>query len=266
MRETVLVMKMHSSANRRPFLILQAEVWAETCRPLYEAAGDVDAIFRRALKADGHPLEIVRICRDEPLPAPQDVGAAIVSGSSAMVADRKGWIARTAQWLRHAHAQSLPMLGVCFGHQLIAHALGGKVGQTATSVEYGTVTIDPVSYDPDDPLLGHLAERFPAQAAHFQVVQAPPPGAKVLASNAAGVQALRFGPTTWGVQFHPELSETHIRFILDNREKLGLHGVNVDAGRSSLRPSDRVATVIERFRDYSLQQAGTSLASHKKGV
>jgi GMP synthase (glutamine-hydrolysing) len=238
--------------SNKPFVIVQCQVLAETCRSLYEFSGDMDELICDSLRAGDHPVTVVRVCNGDALPDPDEAAAILISGSAAMVADADPWILRTAAWLRQVHESDVPVLGVCFGHQLIAHALGGKVDRLSTSVEYATVRINRIVSDPDDPLLGYLPHDFVAQAAHFQVVVAAPRDARILARNEAGIQALRFGPTTWGIQFHPEFNEHHLRIIIDNIKNRGARGVDVAAGRSALRPSPEAALLLERFRDFVL--------------
>jgi GMP synthase (glutamine-hydrolysing) len=235
--------------NSKPFLIVQCELLAQTLPALYEVSGDMDDLMRDALRAGDHPVAIARVCNGDPLPDPHELAGVLISGSASMVADADPWIARTAEWLRLVHKSGVPTLGVCFGHQLLAYALGGTVGRAPTSVEYATVTINRIVSDPDDHILGYLPEQFVAQAAHFQIVITTPRDAKILARNDAGIQALRFGPATWGIQFHPELSDRHLRVIIAAR------GVDVAAERSPLRPSPEAARLIERFRDFVIERA-----------
>jgi GMP synthase (glutamine-hydrolysing) len=238
--------------SNKPFVIVQCQVLAETCRSLYEFSGDMDDLICDSLRAGDHPVTVVRVCNGDALPDPDEAAAILISGSCAMVADADPWIARTAAWLRQVHEADVPALGVCFGHQLIAHALGGKVDRLSTSVEYATVRINRIVSDLDDPILGYLPHHFVAQAAHYQVVVAAPRDARVLARNEAGIQALRFGPTTCGIQFHPELNERHLRIIIDNIKNPAACGVDVAAARATLRSSPEASRFMERFRDFVL--------------
>ena len=91
-----------------------------------------------------------------------------------MVTDRHDWSERSAGWLREAAHEGLPLLGICYGHQLIAHALGGEVGWHPEGREMGTVEIERLAPSNDDPLFGGLPGRFAAQATHLQsVLRAP---------------------------------------------------------------------------------------------
>lgn len=103
----------------------------------------------------------------EPLPTREGFAGVIVTGSGAMVTDLLPWSEASAAWLRDAAHAGLPLFGICYGHQLIAHALGGQVGYNPTGREMGTVDIDLQPDAGDDPLFAGLQARFTAQATHL---------------------------------------------------------------------------------------------------
>lgn len=82
------------------------------------------------------------------------------SGSSAMISHREAWNERTADWLRDAAACATPVLGICYGHQLLAHALGGRVGPNPHRREIGTVLLRLAS-EAGDALLALLPREKP---------------------------------------------------------------------------------------------------------
>jgi GMP synthase (glutamine-hydrolysing) len=154
------------------------------------------------------------------LPSRDGFAGTIVTGSGAMVTDRADWSERSAQWLREAAHAGMPLLGICYGHQLLAHALGGEVGYHPGGREMGTVELDLQPPAADDPLFAGLPERFPAQATHLQSVLRPPAGATVLARSVHDAcHAFRWGEAAWGLQFHPEFSATHMRGYVNAREE-----------------------------------------------
>jgi GMP synthase (glutamine-hydrolysing) len=155
---------------------------------------------------------VVDAAADDALPSREGFAGVLITGSAAMVTERLPWSERSAAWLGEAAHAGVPLLGICYGHQLLAHALGGEVGYNPNGREMGTVCIDLQASASTDPLFSRLPARFPAQATHLQSVLRPPPGAEVLACNAHDAcHAFRWGERVWGVQFHPEFSTTHMR-------------------------------------------------------
>jgi GMP synthase (glutamine-hydrolysing) len=139
----------------------------------------------------------------EPIRTPdgpvQSFDGVIISGSqSSVYDDDRPWIQTLSRWVEGAIADGLPVLGVCWGHQLLAQVLGGTV--KGGSYELGYVTI---SQEVDDPLWDGLPNPFTAFASHSDHVVELPSDATLLASNETGVQAFRH-EQVYAVQFHPE--------------------------------------------------------------
>ncbi len=112
-----------------------------------------------------------------------------------------------------------PLLGICFGHQMIAHALGGKV-EKGKSAEYG---IAKISVDEEDLIFKNVPREFNAWVSHFDEVKVAPQGFEALAhSQTCKVEAMRHkGRNIFSVQFHPEVWHTeHGEIILQNFLKI----------------------------------------------
>lgn len=166
-----------------------------------------------------------------------------------MVTDREPWSERTAEWLRGAHGARLPLLGICYGHQLMAHALGGVVDFHPQGREIGQHAIDFCVDVGDDALLGALPRRFLANLTHEQSVLSPPPGAEVLArSRHDPHQVLRYGPNAWSVQFHPEFSPTLMSACLSRRAPVfEAEGHDVAAMVAGLVPTHEARQLLRTF-------------------
>ena len=110
-------------------------------------------------------------------------------------------------WIRQAVACGMPLMGVCYGHQLMAHALGGTVDNHPNGREIGCLDVEVVPAGRTDPWLRDCPETFKASLTHLQSVLTLPPGAVVLARTAHDPhQAIRYTPTAVSVQFHPEIT------------------------------------------------------------
>ena len=184
-------------------------------------------------------------------PDPDGFAGVIVTGSGAMVSHRHDWSERAAAWLRDAASAGLPLFGICFGHQLLAHALGGRVDDHPGGREMGTVDIEVLPAASDDPLFGAMPPRFAAHATHLQTVLEPPPGATVLARTPHDAcQAFRWGDVAWGVQFHPEFSVAHMRgYVQGRRDALLAEGRDPRAMSRTITATPHARRLLRRFVD-----------------
>ncbi len=144
------------------------------------------------------------------LPEPDELDGLIVLGGGMGATDDEvaPWLPEVRELIRRSADAHLPTFGVCLGHQLIAVALGGQVEGNPRGKQYGLL---PVGYTADaaaDPLFGSLPQGARGVHSNNDVVRAAPPGAVALATAPNGeLQAARFAPTVWGVQWHPEVDE-----------------------------------------------------------
>lgn len=192
---------------------------------------------------------MVNVEAGEALPDHRGLAGVLVTGSGAMVTDRHDWSERTADWLRDALDDGLPVFGICYGHQLLAHALGGEVGYNPAGREMGTV---PVDLHPDaggDALFSRAPSRFEVQVTHLQTVLRPPGDAAVLArSEQDQCQAFRWRDHAWGVQFHPEFSVGHMRgYVHARRDALAKEGQCHKRMAREVRPTPHARGLLRRF-------------------
>lgn len=230
----------------RPLLIIKS---GEKLPSLAATPGDYEDWIASGMGLGDDEVRVVAPYRGEPLPPPGEVCGAVITGSGAMVTDRDGWIETSAAWLRGAHRQGMPLLGICFGHQLLAHALGGEVDYNPAGVEVGTVDITLNNHGLNDPLLGALPATFPAQLSHRQSVRTLPPQARLLATSAMEPhQAFHCGGRCWGIQFHPEFDEAIIAHFIDYyRAQLRQEGRTTDTLLGSRRPAHESHSLLTRF-------------------
>ena len=186
---------------------------------------------------------------DQPLPAYSGLDGVVITGSAAMVSHREDWSERTAAWLRGVVNDGVPVLGVCYGHQLLAHALGGRVGPNPNGRQMGTVPARLLNGSAADPLLGHLPNRFPAQTSHFESVLELPPGAERLAHSPLDDNfAIRYSENAWGVQFHPEFSGAVMtEYIVARRAMLRQEGLDPDHLLAATTDTPEAKSVLRTF-------------------
>jgi len=185
----------------------------------------------------------------EPPPPAEGFAGVFVTGSAAMVSHRDAWSEAAAGWLRDAADAGLPVFGICYGHQLLAHGLGGRVDDHPEGREMGTVEVEVLPAAQGDPLFGGVPARFAAHATHMQTVLAPPPGAVVLARSAHDAcQAFRWGASAWGVQFHPEFSAAHMRgYVHARADALRAEGRDPAALSRNITATPHARRLMRRF-------------------
>lgn len=212
--------------------------------------GDFEDWFMQSMGTGRFDFDTRAVFQGTSLPAdPAGLHGVVVTGSPAMVSHRHDWSERTAEWLAGAHAAGVPMLGVCYGHQLLAHALGGTVGPNPAGRLMGTSTVRITAGD--DELLGPFAPEATFQTTHLEAVLEPPAGARVLAeADHDPNHALYFGNATWGVQFHPEFDDDIMDcYIRARREMLVGEGHDPDHLLSGLAPTPSGNALMRRFAE-----------------
>ncbi|HXG18478.1 MAG TPA: glutamine amidotransferase [Methylomirabilota bacterium] len=185
----------------------------EPPRQVRERHGSYEQAIINALGGEGK--FVVVDARKEPLPEPVYKGI-IITGSAASAYHEDEWIRQSEDFLRQAADRGVAIYGICFGHQLLAQAFGGRVEKCPKGWELGTASISLCDEALQDSLFTGLPEEFPAQQSHGDVVVELPAGAVQLASNAHWpIQAFRLGEKIWGTQFHPEFTVGLIGGLVD---------------------------------------------------
>jgi len=157
------------------------------------------------------PFDSAHLPSGEPVPRLDRYTHVLLTGSEASFEQPEPWFEVEADIVRDAVDRGLPVLGSCFGHQMLAWALSGPESvRRAPTPELGWIAVDIVT---SDPLTADLSNPWHAFAAHLDEVVAPPSPWRVLASNeACSVQAMRYGDRpVWGIQPHPETSPDEAR-------------------------------------------------------
>ena len=170
--------------------ILQTGLAPET---LQDANGDYPDMFARLLDGHGFSFRTWRVVEGEFPASVHDADGWLITGSRHGVYEDHAWIPPLEEFIRQAFAEHVPMVGICFGHQIIAQAMGGKVERFADGWAVGAT-----DYDFD-------GETLTLNAWHRDQVTKVPPGAKVIATNDfCANAALLYDDRALTVQAHPE--------------------------------------------------------------
>lgn len=204
------------------------------------------------------PMEVVDVVRGDPLPVGDTVAGVIITGAHAMVTEAEPWMLETEAWLRLVVQQGIPVLGICFGHQLLAKTLGGEVNYHPQGPEVGSVAIHLTEAGQQDVLFSGLPQRFYAHVTHAQTISSLPQDAVVLAANAfEAQQAVRFAPATWGVQFHPEFSSSiMLGYIQAQAQHLQDLGFDVQQLEQLVCTTSDAQLILRRFMLIIKQRQG----------
>ena len=204
--------------------------------------------------ANNHPFDVVvvPVHKGEMPPDFDMIAGIVITGSHDSVTDRADWSEKTANWLLKAVKREIPILGICFGHQILAYALGGKVGSPPGGPEFGTVPVSLTPASMKDPVLGNLPRTVEAQTSHYQSVLDLPPEATLLAfSEKDPHSAVRYGACVWGVQFHPEFDAgIAAAYIHECSEIIEKFNYNSAALLDSCKDTDTGGIILRRFAKF----------------
>ncbi|MFJ5831574.1 type 1 glutamine amidotransferase [Streptomyces sp. NPDC093089] len=201
------------------------------------------------LAGAGLRLDVVRAWRGEALPGSLGghAGLLVLGGSANCQDDLAApWLPRVRELVREAVADGVPLLGICLGGQILAHALGGSVARRAQGPEVGAVPVRRLSGIAADPVLGGVPDGAPAAQWHWDEIAALPPGAvPLLGGDDCPVQAFRVGSAGWGVQFHPEVgAETVAEWAAGDGEDVRAAGGSPEAAVDSVRRAEPVLRAV----------------------
>lgn len=183
--------------------ILQTGAAPDALRPDH---GDYPDAFARLLAGEGFRFSTWRV---EEMAFPPGIGAAdgwLITGSRHGAYEDHAFIPPLEAFIREALAAGVPVVGICFGHQIMAQAMGGRVARHG-----GGWSVGPTRYE-------FAGETLTLNAWHRDQVVAAPPGAEVIAKNDfCAVAGLAYGQTGLSVQAHPEFTNAFVEGLMATR-------------------------------------------------
>ncbi|QSQ13658.1 glutamine amidotransferase [Myxococcus landrumensis] len=220
-------------------LLLKAGEAAEHVRL---AVGDYEQWFLTTIGLKGYRFDILPVHRNAPLPPDaRAYDAVMMTGSPLSVTRLEPWMERVSDFMVDVAEKGTPVLGVCFGHQLLARAYGGEVARNPMGRETGTVEVRLTDAGRGDALFDGVPDVFAAQATHEDIVTQVPGDARVLAGNDnTAAQALAFRAKVRGVQFHPEAAPEALRAVIHARRE----GLEREAVARGVTPGEHVPRLL----------------------
>jgi GMP synthase (glutamine-hydrolysing) len=177
-------------------------------------------LCRLAIQTPGATVQVRRAPHEDLPKSPETFDKIIVSGSKTSAMEDAVWIEGLVQFIKRAIDLKKPFLGVCYGHQVLNRALGGKeLVRKASEPEFGWTQIRQL--DEPSPLFRNIANSFYSFSAHYDEVSQLPSGMRKLASSeACDIQACQLEKLPiFGIQFHPEKNLSEALRILSVRKK-----------------------------------------------
>ncbi len=205
---------------------------------------EYDVLYPRMLDGHGFEFKTWRVVDGEFPDSVQDADGWLIGGSRHGAYDDLPWIPKLEDFIRDAFARSVPLVGICFGHQVIAQALGGRVEKFSNGWSVGLT-----DYEIE-------GETLSLNAWHQDQVVEIPQQAKVVGSNDfCENAALLYGQKAFTVQPHPEFDATILEPLLDHRAKGVVEPDRIDAARIVLEQTDDNARINDRIANFFREAA-----------
>ena len=191
-------------------------------------------------------IVIINAQENEKLPTLTKNDAVILTGSHSMVTHEESWSLEVEKWLPKLIETKVPLLAICYGHQLLAKSLGGVSGYHENGMEIGSVDINLEENAKDDEIFSKLQNSFKAHTIHSQtVIELPKNATRLAFNNHDKNHAFRVGNCAWGVQFHPEFDENIMNLYI--KEVAKKKDLDVEKLTSFSENTNVATTILKEF-------------------
>lgn len=211
---------------------------------LKETLGNYDQMFEQLLAGNDFTYQTFSVVEGEFPLTPQEAEGWLITGSKHGAYENHDWIPPLEELIRDIRATGKPMIGVCFGHQIIAQALGGTVEKFA-----GGWSVGRTEYKVGNDTLA-------LNAWHQDQVTRLPEGARVVGSSDFCANAmLAYGDSIWTVQPHPEFSADFIDGLIKTRGKGVVPNAQLDAASAALTEPTDNTTIAQQMAQFFKRKA-----------
>ena len=167
------------------------------------------------LENKNRDIFILDVQKNQTLPILNKNDAVIITGSHSMGTHEEPWSLELEKWFPKLIENEVPLLAICYGHQLLAKSLGGISGYHENGMEIGTVEINLHENAKNDVLFSNLPNIFKAHTIHSQtVIELPENAVRLAFNNHDKNHSFRVGSSAWGVQFHPEFDKNSMNLYI----------------------------------------------------
>eukprot|EP00897_Mesotaenium_endlicherianum_P003210 jgi/Mesen1/2917/ME000175S02073 len=186
--------------------------------------GDYGQMFIDLLRDPGEEWHVFEVVEGH-FPSAQELDqfdGFVITGSRHDAHADEEWILRLCGVLRELHAKRTKVLGICFGHQVLSRALGGRTGRSLVGWELGVKEVPVTPALRAKPYAAGLPPVLRILGIHQDQVAEVPPGGELLGqSKRTGVEMFCVGESTLAMQGHPEFNKDIVRELIDTRSQIG---------------------------------------------